>query len=275
MKNMAIPLTLIFLFVVYQIQLTNSSEGLEQSEIRGLGSKEKFYLKWMFRKGISYNYEMIVDTESVTSSVLSGHKKIDTSKASSRFFLSITSLGNNVASMTIDLVSLVINGETDRKTSFPKKLYELKMLSDGSVVHEQNIPIAQEHQLLLNMLFSLPEKEVKWSEGWSKKIVIPPRDGKWAMEGNGKFKVLGEVMFEGYKCIKIKSEFAINMENEKGPIKAKGYMTARGVSYFAYKEGKFIKSNMESDMKLTSISEPADFKEDLSMKQNIAISLAN
>ncbi|MBI4712644.1 MAG: hypothetical protein HY762_05005 [Planctomycetes bacterium] len=126
-----------------------------------------------------------------------------------------------------------------------------------------------EQQLLLDMIFPLPDKTIKKDEIFTREVNIPPTGNQLSMEGTIKTVFSEASNLKGYDCVKLINTIDIkSLSSPDSMTKGAASWKGKGISYFAYKEGFFVELDSNMTLSMTMAFPMKDKTEKMAMQQS-------
>lgn len=207
---------------------------------------EEVLLRWKFTPGVNYYYGF---TNTVEASQSKEFPLKFNNEGSDYSMSGNESTGGSVKAtlefmpLLNGMAQLIVN-PADTQAS-PTSLF-FTIDTTGTKVQGQQL-LAPSAAIPLHVLFTLPENAVSEGSKWT--IVIPA--GDFGPEITINSGLLEYEEFNGYDCAKISTQInggTTNLPEENSIIKnLSGQIKGEGTSYFAYKEGKFVKIDLVTE----------------------------
>ena len=238
--------------------------------------KAGFLLKYNIKQGQSLNYKR--SSESTQSMEMMGQAMKTTSKISTDYIIkgAGTNEQNNImAQVTINDLAINVNspqGPVNPDTSGLKgKSFKATYSPNGKEIEaigfddlpkiSMGQPMAQPQSAktyFSNLLPLLPDNDLKIGDTWTTPIDEKRKQGPIELNVKGETASVldGLETIQGMDCVRIKSETKSTVDGAGSAggqnIKISGDIKATSISFFAYKEGIFVKGTVdqESTMKL-------------------------
>jgi hypothetical protein len=117
------------------------------------------------------------------------------------------------------------------------------------------------------MQIEFPERKVKPGDKWTSKI--KPNE-KFPIPMEAIYTYIGTEMIQGYECAKIDSEIRV-LPSDRKNIELD--VDARGVLYFAVKEGKMIRNEVRSKMNMKMTIEAPEYPQPVIVNMNMNLDM--
>ncbi len=203
---------------------------------------EAVMLEYKMKKGETLNYTTTVHSEQeIKTEEQSGSTTSDVVMKMVQKCTDVAPDGTMTVDVTIQSGKLKRDGEEEELPNVGQTI-TLKMKKSGEIVHTSvDLPFEQP---------AFPTKAVKKGDTWvgKSKISIPGKPDMVTLEYNYSLWDFTKIL--GYDCAEIK----VACPETKIPIGEgiEQVLTATGTTYFAYKEGRLVKSEVETKTKITA-----------------------
>lgn len=125
----------------------------------------------------------------------------------------------------------------------------------------------------------LPDRPVKIGDSWTDEqdMDIPVEGSTLLSEDKSTYTVIDETQFDGYECLKIEvigtSKLTGDFEQGGTPLSIERDTTSKGIMYFAYKKGMFIRMESESTAEgiITVPSASIDIPQTIFSKSSVSV----
>jgi hypothetical protein len=175
---------------------------------------------------------------------------------------------------TQDVSTTIVDGKTfmgGQNVELPNVGTSLlmKITERGKVLNVTgNTPQDMDFQ---QMQVEFPEKKVEIGDSWTRRLKA---NEKFPIPMIAKYTITGFSKVKGYDCVVIKSTIGVD-PNYVNKDKMELTVDASGLLYFAYKDGKMIKNEVNSLMDLTMMLETPEQKEPvkINMKMDLGMNM--
>jgi len=199
-------------------------------------------LEYKMKKGETLTYKTTVHSEQeIKTEDQSGSTSSDVEMKMVQKCTDVAPDGTMTVDVTIQSGKLKRDGEEEELPNVGQTI-TLKMKKSGEIVHTSiDLPFEQP---------AFPTKSVKKGDSWvgESKISIPGKTDRVTLEYNYSLWNFNKVM--GYDCAEIK----VACPETKIPIQEgiEQTLTANGTTHFAHKQGRLVKSEVETKTKITA-----------------------
>jgi len=227
----------------------------------GCGEKS-IRLNLKFNEGDEYRYKLIQD--SVTTTEFMGKKMEMPTKTEITLTQKVEKTGHGVAELDITYDSFEMEMSVGGKQipsnmgkSMVGKTDKMKISEDGEIIEPKGIKAMVGLQGLSsdikNIFFNLypkfPQHKLKVGDNWTQKQETPESQIGVVIESQYTLSRIEEM--KGYICAVIDSTISMSIKGgDKAKMNIKGDGKGKGTTYFAYKKGFLVNSQIEMDLNM-------------------------